>query len=126
MVTNQLSKPFIKLLFSFMGLLTVTILPTLIVYYYSSPTNGMALFIGLLFLYYPLISLLLGVVITRFSTKIWLAPVSIIPLFIFIFAVWYNETAFFYIPFYCGISFIGSAISYYYPKHKKPLSPTGT
>ncbi|RXI49352.1 hypothetical protein DP130_04680 [Clostridium tetani] len=106
-----------KKLFYLVISITTIVLPTYIIFKYGNETFK-GLIILFLFLAYPAISFVLGILNAILKVNIYLALIIFIFNFIFVVMYFLNSSALIYIPFYIIFYMLGNIIIKVFKKYK--------
>ena len=110
LVKNKISDILLKAILVLLVEILVIVAPS---YYAFSlpPSDGEGIIITLLLFIYPLLSVLIGVLTFKLKIKLWVNAVITAMIFWRLFVIYYNDSAYAYVPFYLMLFFIGLTLT---------------
>ena len=114
---NTIKSPIAKNIFFVMIALVIIIVPSYISFNIEDENfrrfDSIGIIILLLFVGYPILSFALGIVSKIFNINLWIALLVTTSVYLGLFIVFYNVTAFIYIPVFLLCFIAGTAIGRY-------------
>ena len=106
LVKNKIADIFLKGILVLLFEILVIVSPSH--YAFSlTPSDEVGIMIMLLFVVYPLLSILIGILTYKLKINAWVNAVITTIVFWGLFSVYYNDSAYAYVPFYLMLFFIG-------------------
>ena len=108
---NKIADILLKTILVLLVEVLVIVLPSYYAFSRSPSDGGLERLITLLLVVYPLLSILIGILTFKLRITAWVSATITTIVFWRLLAIYYNDSAYAYVPFYLMLFFIGFALT---------------